>query len=319
MEARRISRAARLHAEDMALSIAGTSTVSPPPIRCGRYLVSFGGRAVVMGIINVTPDSFSGDGLRNQVDAVEQAERFVDEGADILDVGGESTRPGSEGVPAAEELRRVIPVIQRLAACCDRPISVDTSKPEVAREAIAAGATIINDVWGLRQPGMLELAAETGVAVCIMHMQGQPRDMQQAPAYADVVGEVRAFLAQRVSAAIAAGIAESRIILDPGFGFGKTAAHNLELVRRLGELCSLGRPVLLGASRKRTLGELTGRTVEDRLAGTVTMHTMGVAQGASLVRVHDVAAAADMVRIVAAVQGRDWQRPPVRVMEAGAS
>lgn len=294
-----------------------TCTFALPPIRCGRHLVGFGGRAVVMGIINVTPDSFSGDGLASEAAAVAQGRRFVDEGADILDVGGESTRPGSEGVPVDEELRRVIPVIEGLASCCDRPISVDTSKPEVARQAIEAGATLINDVWGLRQPGMLELAAETGVAVCIMHMQGQPRDMQQAPVYDDVVGEVRAFLEQRMQAAIAAGLAESQIILDPGFGFGKTAAHNLELVRRLGEIVSLGRPVLLGASRKRTLGEVTGRTVEDRLAATVTMHALGLAKGASLVRVHDVAAAADMVRIVAAVEGKDWMTPPVSVIEAG--
>lgn len=287
-----------------------------PPVRCGRYLLRFDGRALIMGVVNVTPDSFSGDGVPTALEAVVHGQRLAAEGADILDIGGESTRPGSQSVPAEEELARVLPVIHGLADRCALPLSIDTSKPEVAREAIAAGATLINDVWGLRQPGMLELAAETGVAVCIMHMQGQPCDMQHAPAYGDVVGEVRGFLGERMAAAIAAGVAEDQIILDPGFGFGKTAAHNLELVRRLGELCSLGRPVLLGASRKRTIGEITGRSVDERLAGTVAMHALGVAAGASLVRAHDVAAASDMVRIVAAVQGRDWPTAPVVTLGA---
>jgi dihydropteroate synthase len=288
------------------------SQPSPPPVRCGRWELRFDGRAAVMGIINVTPDSFSGDGLGTDVSAaVAQGRRFAAEGADLLDVGGESTRPGSEGVPAEEELRRVIPVIEALAAEVDLPISIDTSKPEVARAALAAGATFINDVWGLRQPGMIELAAETGAAVCIMHMQGQPRDMQHQPHYEDVMAEVRDFLAERVAAAVSGGVAETQIIVDPGFGFGKAPAHNLELVRRLGELCALGRPVLLGASRKRTIGEITDRPAAQRLAGSLTVHALAVAHGASIIRTHDVAATADMVRVVAALQGRDYARCPL--------
>jgi dihydropteroate synthase len=271
-----------------------------------------------MGIVNASPDSFSGDGLQTELAAVTQARRFIEAGADLVDVGGESTRPGSEGVSAEEELRRVIPVVTALAARGGPPISVDTSKPEIARAAVAAGAGLINDVWGLRQPGMLEVAAETGAAVCIMHMQGQPRDMQHCPHYEDVMAEVRSFLEERMRAAVAAGVAEAQIILDPGFGFGKTVAHNLELVRRLPELCALGRPVLLGASRKRTIGEITGRPLEARLAGSVAMHTLGVANGASVIRAHDVAATADMVRVVAAVRGRDWQAAPVQQREGGA-
>lgn len=320
---RRVCR--KLRAEPFGLAELGAQLevllarveTPPPPVRCGRHELVFTGRAALMGIINVTPDSFSGDGLGVDVAAaVAQGQAFAAAGADVLDVGGESTRPGSEGVPADEEARRVLPVLEALAATVDRPLSVDTSKPAVARAALAAGATLINDVWALRQPGMLELAAASGAAVCVMHMQGQPRDMQHRPQYADVVAEVYEFLAERVEAAVAAGVPETQIIVDPGFGFGKTAAHNLELVRRLGELRSLGRPVLLGASRKRTLGEVTGRPVEERLVASATVHALGLAHGADLIRVHDVAALADVVRLTAAVQGRDWQTPAHQPSEA---
>jgi dihydropteroate synthase len=299
-------------------------SATPPPVRCGGRELTFD-RARVMGIINVTPDSFSGDGVmsvgavtdRDAVavgdrshtspswveGAIAQGVQFVAEGADLLDVGGESTRPGSEGVSVEEELRRVVPVIEGLAAQVGVPISIDSSKPEVCRAALAAGATIINDVCGLRQPGMLELAAETGAAVCVMHMQGEPRDMQHDPHYEDVVTEVYDFLAARIEAALAAGVAEEQIIVDPGFGFGKTAAHNLELVRRLREFRSLGRPVLLAASRKRTIGELTGKDAAARVFGTAALHAIGIANGANLVRVHDVAAMVDVARVAEALAG----------------
>lgn len=273
---------------------------TPPPIRCGDREIAFD-RALVMGIINVTPDSFSGDGVTSAEAAVRQGIEFAQAGADMLDVGGESTRPGSEGVSVANELARVLPVIEGLAGNVDVPISIDSSKPDVCREALAAGATVINDVYALRQPGMLELAAETGVPVIIMHMQGEPRDMQHAPHYDDVVTEIYAFLAERVEAAIAAGIAEEQIIIDPGFGFGKTVAHNLELVRRLREFRSLGRPVLLGPSRKRTIGEITGKPADERTYGTAAVCAIGLANGANLIRVHDVAAMVDVARMVDAI------------------
>jgi dihydropteroate synthase len=294
-----------------------------PPIPCGERELSFE-RTRVMGIINVTPDSFSGDGViavgvggvtdpdgiavsdRSHVTeaAIAQGVGFAEAGADILDVGGESTRPGSEGVSVEEELRRVLPVIEGLAAKVSIPISIDSSKPDVCREALGAGATIINDVYGLRQAGMLELAAETGAPVCIMHMQGRPRDMQHDPQYADVVTEVYGFLAERIAAAVAAGVAEERIIIDPGFGFGKTTAHNLELVRRLREFRSLGRPVLLGPSRKRTIGDITGKDADERILGTAAVCAIGIANGASIIRVHDVPQMVDVARMADAIGGQ---------------
>lgn len=274
---------------------------TPPPIPCGARTLTFE-RSLVMGIINVTPDSFSGDGVGADADAaVQQGLVFAEAGADILDVGGESTRPGSEGVSAEEELRRVLPVIEGLAGKVSIPISIDTSKPEVCRAALQAGATLINDVYGLRQPGMLELAAGTGAPVVIMHMQGQPRDMQHHPQYEDVVAEVYGFLAERIAAAVAAGIAEEQIIIDPGFGFGKSAAHNLELVKRLREFRSLGRPVLLGPSRKRTIGDITGKPADQRLFGTAALCAIGLANGASIIRVHDVPEMVDVARVADAV------------------
>ena len=278
-------------------------TETPAPVRCGRHELTFD-RSRVMGIINTTPDSFSGDGLGDNVAAaVAQGQAFAAAGADLLDIGGESTRPGSDGVSAEEEIARVVPVIEALAAEVDLPLSVDSSKPEVCRAALAAGATLINDVWALRQPGMLQLAAENGAAVCVMHMQGQPRDMQHQPHYEDLITEVYDFLAERVEAAVAAGIAREQIIIDPGFGFGKTVAHNLELVRRLAEFRSLGLPILLGPSRKRTIGEITGKPAGERVLGTATICALGLANGANIIRVHDVPEMVDVARVVDAVTG----------------
>lgn len=309
-DARHVARVGkRLRGEPFGLKQIGAEIeaalqrwgATPPPVRCGARELSFE-QARVMGIINVTPDSFSGDGLATDAEAaIAQGLQFAADGADILDVGGESTRPGSDGVSVEEELRRVIPVIEGLAAQVSIPISIDTSKAEVARAALAAGATIINDVCALGAPGMLEIAAESGAAVCLMHMQGRPRDMQHAPQYEDVVTEVYDFLSARTEAVIAAGIAETQIIIDPGFGFGKTAAHNLELVRRLREFRSLGRPVLLGASRKRTIGDLTGRDAAERVFGTAALHALGLANGANIIRVHDVAAMVDVAKVADAV------------------
>ncbi|MEE7547137.1 dihydropteroate synthase, partial [Xanthomonas sp. Kuri4-1] len=217
-------------------------------------------RARVMGIVNVTPDSFSDGGHHATVEAaVAHGLRLAEEGADLLDVGGESTRPGAEPVPLEEELRRVLPVIEQLARRTALPISVDTFKPEVMRAAVAAGAGMLNDICALRAPGALEAAAELGVPVVLMHMQGEPRSMQAAPAYDDVVGEVHRFLAERVFAAELAGIERKRLVLDPGFGFGKNTAHNLALLAQLERFADLGLPVLAGLSRKRSIGELTGR------------------------------------------------------------
>lgn len=272
-----------------------------PTLDCaGRALVL--DRPRVMGIVNVTPDSFSDGGRHDDLEsAVAHGLALAAEGADILDVGGESTRPGAEPVPVDVELARVVPVIERLVAETGLPVSVDTSKPEVMRAAVAAGAGMINDVQALRQDGALEAAAAAGVPVVLMHMQGSPGSMQDAPAYDDVVAEVHGFLAQRVFACEMAGIPKSRIVLDPGFGFGKTLAHNLELLARLDRLADLGCPVLAGLSRKRMLGELTGRDLDDRLAASVAAALLAVAQGAMLVRVHDVAATVDALKVHAAV------------------
>jgi dihydropteroate synthase len=264
-----------------------------------------------MGILNVTPDSFS-DGARFHaargrvdVEAVaDAAARMVEEGAAVLDVGGESTRPGAHPVAEHEELGRVIPVLERLAAL-DVPISIDTRKPAVAAAAVAAGASLINDVCGLREPAMIDVAARSGAAVCIMHMQGEPRGMQHDPTYGDVVADVSAFLADRIAAARTAGIAPERIVVDPGFGFGKTLAHNLALLRRLDEIAALGMPVLVGLSRKRVIGALTGQEVGARLAGSVAAAVLAVAAGARIVRAHDVAATVDALAVTHAVLEED--------------
>ncbi|HEV7137599.1 MAG TPA: dihydropteroate synthase [Steroidobacteraceae bacterium] len=260
-------------------------------------------RPVVMGVLNVTPDSFSDGGRFVRLDdAVQRGVQMAEEGAAIIDVGGESTRPGAQPVGLDEELRRVIPVIARLRSRTQAVLSVDTSKPEVMHAAAAAGAGMINDVRALREPGALEAAVASGCAVCLMHMLGDPRTMQDAPSYHDVVTEVRNFLADRVATCTAAGLPPERIVLDPGFGFGKTLAHNLELLRRLGELSVNGLPMLAGLSRKSMVGALTGRPAEERAHGSVALAVIAALNGARILRVHDVAATADALNVVAAVQ-----------------
>ena len=256
----------------------------------------------VMGIVNVTPDSFSDGGAHDSTDAaVAHGLRLAAEGADLLDVGGESTRPGAGEVPVEEELRRVIPVIERLAAETSLPISVDTSKPEVMRAAVAAGAGLINDVFALRREGALDAAAAAGVPVVLMHMQGEPRTMQDAPDYDDLVGDVHRFLAERIFACEMAGVPKKSIVLDPGYGFGKTGAHNLLLLRQQSRLLDLGLPLLAGLSRKRFLGEITGREVGDRLHASVAAAVLAAEYGARFLRVHDVAATVDALKLWAAV------------------
>jgi dihydropteroate synthase len=273
-------------------------------IRCGRHTLNLDD-PVVMGVLNVTPDSFSDGGRFAALPAaLAQAERLAGEGAAIIDVGGESTRPGAAPVAVDEELRRVIPVIEHLVERLAMPVSVDTSKPEVMRAAIAAGASMINDVTALRTPGAIETVAESEVALCLMHMQGEPRSMQQAPRYTDVLAEVRDFLHGRVARCVEAGISVSRLVIDPGFGFGKTLEHNLELLRRLPELVALGYPVLVGLSRKSMIGKLTGRAEGERLGGSLALATLAVLSGARIVRAHDVGPTIDAIRIVAAVGGR---------------
>jgi dihydropteroate synthase len=259
---------------------------------------------VVMGVLNVTPDSFSDGGRFLSLEAaVEQGVRMAAEGAALLDVGGESTRPGAEPVSEAEELERVIPVIERLRADTQAVISIDTSKPAVIRAAAAAGAGLVNDVRALREPGALEAAAATGCAVGLMHMQGEPRTMQLAPHYQDVVAEVRHFLSTRAAACRAAGIEAGRLVVDPGFGFGKTVEHNLTLLRRLPELAVDGLPVLVGLSRKSMLGTLTQRQAGERLAGSVALAVIAALNGARIIRAHDVAPTVDALRVVGAVTG----------------
>ena len=250
-----------------------------------------------MGVLNVTADSFS-DGGRwmEPALAIEQGLRLRDEGADFVDVGGESTRPGAQPVPAAEELARVVPVVEALARE-GVAVSVDTMKPEVMRASIEAGCAVVNDVNGFRAPGAVEAVAGAAVGVVAMHMQGTPRTMQEAPAYADVVEEVRAFLAERAEALEAAGIARGRIALDPGFGFGKSFAHNVALFRGLARIAGLGYPMLVGVSRKRMIGEITGREVGERAAGSVAAALAAVEYGARIVRVHDVRETVDAINV----------------------
>jgi dihydropteroate synthase len=261
----------------------------------------------LMGIVNVTPDSFSDGGLYLSRDAaVEHGLELEREGAAILDIGGESTRPGAQPVPTAEELRRVIPVIEGLRAAGSRAqISVDTAKAQVARAALAAGATLVNDVTALRSDAeMAEVVAAAEADCCLMHMLGEPRTMQDDPRYGDVVDEIRAFLERRLEFAVAHGIAERRIVLDPGIGFGKTTEHNLTLLRRVGELLSLGRPVVIGTSRKSFLGRITGRPVEDRVAATMATNILAYERGARIFRVHEVAPIQDALAITAATVNR---------------
>jgi dihydropteroate synthase len=273
-------------------------------LRCGHHTLDLT-RARVMGILNVTPDSFSDGGdFATREAALRHARQMVADGADLIDVGGESTRPGAPPVSVAEELDRVIPVIEALAGELAVPVSVDTSKPEVMRAAVAAGAGLINDVAALRRPGALAAAAALRVPVCLMHMQGEPGTMQQDPTYGDVVAEVAAFLAGRLAACEAAGIPRERLLVDPGFGFGKTLAHNLALLRGLPRLASLGVPVLAGLSRKSMIGALLGGVpVGERLHGSVAAAVLAVERGAAIVRVHDVGPTVQALRIVAAVGG----------------
>jgi dihydropteroate synthase len=263
----------------------------------------------VMGVVNVTPDSFSDGGRFFAADAaVAHALDLAAQGAAILDIGGESTRPGAEPVSSAEELRRVIPVLERVAAARNgAQISIDTSKLAVAERAVEVGATLVNDVTAFRsEPALAGLVGDRGVDCCLMHMLGEPRTMQDDPRYDDVVDEVRSFLEQRLAFAVAEGVSEDRVLLDPGIGFGKTVAHNLELLRRLDEIASIGRPVVVGTSRKSFLGKLTGRTPDERVPGTVATNVLAYERGASVFRVHDVAAVHDALVVTAATVSPGW-------------
>ena len=268
----------------------------PTKLDCGRFQLSLE-RPLLMGIVNVTGDSFSGDGLAaDPRRAVVHGLRLVEEGADLLDIGAESSRPGAASVPEAEELRRLIPVLEGLSGC-GVPLSVDTLKPGVMRAAVAAGADMINDIAALTAPGALDAVARTGAAVCLMHMQGEPRTMQDDPHYEDVVAEVRNFLALRIEAAEAAGIARARIAVDPGFGFGTRIEHNIALFRDLERILALGYPVLVGVSRKSMLGDITGRPVDQRLSAGVAAALLAAQRGARILRVHDVAATRDALTV----------------------
>jgi dihydropteroate synthase len=268
--------------------------------KCGRFTLELS-RPLVMGIVNVTPDSFSdGGAFLSPAAAIEHGERLIAEGADIVDIGGESTRPGAQPVDAEAELARVLPVLRALREF-PIPVAVDTMKPAVMRAAIAEGASMINDVNALRAEGALAAVADSEAAVCLMHMLGEPRTMQEAPRYGDVVAEVRGFLAARVAAAVAGGIPPGRIAVDPGFGFGKTLAHNMLLLRELGSLAGLG-PVLFGASRKSSLGRITGRPVDERVHASVAAALLAAERGASILRVHEVAATRDALAVWVAMR-----------------
>ena len=254
-----------------------------------------------MGVVNVTPDSFYDGGRHFSPDrAIEHARRLIDEGADILDLGAESTRPGAEPTDAATELARLLPLLKALRDA-PVPLSIDTMKPEVMRAAAYEGASLVNDVYALRMPYAVEAVAAAGVSVCLMHMQGEPRTMQKAPHYEDVVAEVKLFLAERAAAAEAGGIARDRILIDPGFGFGKTVGHNMRLLAELRSLGQLGYPVLFGASRKSSLGAITGRSGGERLAASLAAALLAVERGAAIVRVHDVAQTRDVLAVRAAM------------------
>jgi len=269
------------------------------------------GRVLVMGVVNVTPDSFSDGGRHDDVEsALAHAKRLAAEGADILDIGGESTRPGAEPVSVDDELARVLPVIDAIGGAVDRPVSIDTMKPEVMREAVAHGAAMINDVNGLRDPEALRTVAGLDVPVCIMHMQGEPRTMQQHPAYDDVIDDLLVFFRERIAACREAGIGEDRLVLDPGFGFGKSLDHNLRLLDRFARFRSLGVPLLAGLSRKSMLGPITGRQQPDeRVAASVAAALMAAERGADIVRVHDVAATVDAIAVLHAVRESGRRTP----------
>jgi dihydropteroate synthase len=267
-------------------------------LQFGRFGFNLGDQAVVMGILNLTPDSFSDGGQYQALEfALARAEQMIADGVDIIDIGGESSRPGAPALPLEEELRRVMPALYALRDC-GKPLSVDTYKPEVMREAIAAGADMINDINGFRAPGALEAVKDSDCALCIMHMQSAPQTMQQRPAYDDVVAEVIAFLGQRVAVMTAAGIAPERLCVDPGFGFGKTVEHNYALLKASGRIrAELGLPLLAGLSRKSMIGAVTGKPVEQRLAGSLAGALAAVSHGARIVRVHDVAETVDALKV----------------------
>ncbi len=277
----------------------------PTRLPCGSRVLDLS-RRHVMGILNVTPDSFS-DGGRFAVReaALRHAVEMVAAGATLIDVGGESTRPGARPVSAQEELERVAPVVEVIAAELDVVISLDTSTPAVMREGVRLGAGLINDVRSLQREGALQAAADSGLPVCLMHMLGEPGTMQQNPVYRDVVAEVGDFLTERLVACVAAGIPSERVVLDPGFGFAKTLAHNLSLFRRLDELHELGRPLLVGVSRKSMIGQVLGREIDQRLCGGLALAALAVAKGACILRVHDVAETVDVVRMIAAVEAAE--------------
>lgn len=273
-------------------------------LHCGRFTLSLD-RPLIMGIVNVTPDSFSDGGRHvSAAAAIEHAIQLLEEGADILDVGGESSRPGAEPVSVDQELRRVMPVVEALQGR-NIPVSVDTCKTEVMRAAIGAGVAMINDINALQGEGALGVVAGSNVAVCLMHKQGAPQTMQQAPSYQDVVAEVETFLKARVAAAEAAGIARERLVLDPGFGFGKTLEHNIALLRQLDRLSALGMPVLAGLSRKSMLGAITGLAIEDRLIPSVAAAVIAAMKGANILRVHDVKATRVALQIVNAIEEKN--------------
>lgn len=274
-------------------------------LQCGRYRLSVGpgARPLVMGILNITPDSFSDGGQFHALDfALSHAEQMLADGVDIIDIGGESSRPGAQPLPLDEELRRVMPVIFALRDC-GKPISVDTYKPEVMREALAAGADMINDINAFRAPGALIAVKESDCGLCIMHMQRDPATMQQHPEYEDVTREVFDFLEQRANALQTAGVDRNRLCVDPGFGFGKTLGHNLALLKNLGAAAEMvGLPLLVGLSRKSMIGAITGKPVEQRVAGSIAANLIAMANGASILRVHDVAQTIDAVKVWHAVQ-----------------
>ncbi|MDP4030222.1 MAG: dihydropteroate synthase [Gallionella sp.] len=271
-------------------------------LHCGNFRLDLS-RPLVMGIVNVTPDSFSDGGQHWQHDtAIAHAQRLIAEGADIIDIGGESTRPGAQPVGVQEELDRVLPIIECLRAA-PVPVSIDTCKPEVMQAAIAAGAQIVNDINALQDAAAMNVVAANNVAVCLMHKQGNPQTMQQQPQYENVIAEVGEFLRVRIAAAEIAGIGRARIVIDPGFGFGKTLAHNLTLLRGLDQLAGLGAPVLAGLSRKSMLGALTGQDVNHRISASVAAALIAVQRGASIVRVHDVRETVDALKVWNAVNG----------------
>lgn len=271
-------------------------------LQCAQRTLDFAS-PVVMGILNVTPDSFSDGGLFTQLDsALRQAEKMLKDGAEIIDIGGESTRPGAQAVNESEELDRVIPIIEKINQELDVVVSIDTSKALVMTEAAAAGAGLINDVMALRADGALDAASQTGLPVCLMHMQGEPRSMQMEPLYDNVVTEVSAFLNAQAEKCIAAGMNKNQIIIDPGFGFGKTLSHNISLFKNLKQFQDLDYPVLVGASRKSMLGQIIGKKVDDRLAASIALATMAAINGAAIIRVHDVAETVDAVKVANALK-----------------